>query len=250
MKLIKILINKILGVLNYQIIKSKNSFEFPIEAESEIIKIINICDQFSMTGKNRMYLLSEAIMNSKINNLDGDFVECGVWRGGNILLYKLLKNHYGLNKNIYAFDTFDGMTLPDNLDKDYLGNSASLLLKKTVKKDNKANIHCYSDIDTVKKNILQYSNLDNIKFIKGPVEKTLLLEENLPDKISVLRLDTDFYSSTKIELEILYPRLVTGGVLIIDDYGYWEGARKATDEFFKKKWLHYVDQSCRYMIKT
>jgi O-methyltransferase len=99
-----------------------------------------------------------------------------VYGGGNILLYKLLKNHYGLNKNIYAFDTFDGMTLPDNLDKDYLGNSASLLLKKTVKKNNKGNIHCYSDIDTVKKNILQYSNLDNIKFIKGPVEKTLLLE--------------------------------------------------------------------------
>ena len=80
MKLIKILINKILGILNYQII-SKNS-EFPIEAEPEIIKIINTCDQFSMTGKNRMYLLSQVIMNSKINNLDGDFVECGVWRGG------------------------------------------------------------------------------------------------------------------------------------------------------------------------
>ena len=83
MKLIKILINKILGYLNYQIIKS-NHFKFPIEAEPEIIKIINICDQFSMTGKNRMYLLSQAIMNSKISNLEGDFVECGVWRGGGI----------------------------------------------------------------------------------------------------------------------------------------------------------------------
>ena len=84
MKLIKILINKILGILNYQII-SKN-FKFPIEAEPEIIKIINTCDQFSMTGKNRMYLLSQVIMNSKINNLDGDFVECGVWRGGEYIV--------------------------------------------------------------------------------------------------------------------------------------------------------------------
>ena len=84
MKFIKILINKILGILNYQII-SKNS-EFPIEAEPEIIKIINTCDQFSMTGKNRMYLLSQVIMNSKINNLDGDFVECGVWRGGEYIV--------------------------------------------------------------------------------------------------------------------------------------------------------------------
>ena len=86
MKLIKILINKILGTLNYQIIKRKNLFEFPIETEPEIIKIINICDQFSMTGKNRIYLLSQAIMNSKINNLDGDFVECGVWRGGEYIV--------------------------------------------------------------------------------------------------------------------------------------------------------------------
>ena len=84
MKLIKILIIKFLGILNYQII-SKNS-EFPIEAEPEIIKIINTCDQFRMTGKNRMYLLSQVIMNSKINNLDGDFVECGVWRGGYIVI--------------------------------------------------------------------------------------------------------------------------------------------------------------------
>jgi O-methyltransferase len=83
MKLFKILINKILGTLNYQIIKGKKS-EFPIEAEPEIIKIINICNQFSMTGKKRIYLLSQAIMNSKISNLDGDFVECGVWRGGGI----------------------------------------------------------------------------------------------------------------------------------------------------------------------
>ena len=84
MKLIKILIIKFLGILNYQII-SKNS-EFPIEAEPEIIKIINTCDQFSMTGKNRMYLLSQAIMNSKISNLEGVFVECGVWRGGEYIV--------------------------------------------------------------------------------------------------------------------------------------------------------------------
>ena len=102
----------------------------------------------------------------------------------------------------------------------------------------------------VKKNILRYSNINNIKFIEGEVEKTLLYEENLPKKISILRLDTDFYSSTKKELEILYPRLVSGGVCIIDDYGYWKGARQAVDEYFgDQKWLHVVDQTCRYLIK-
>ena len=92
--------------------------------------------------------------------------------------------------------------------------------------------------------------MDKINFIKGPVEKTLIMKQNLPSKISVLRLDTDWYKSTKIELEILYPRLVKGGILIIDDYGYFEGARKAVDEYFiEKKWLHIVDQTCRYIIK-
>lgn len=254
MKLFKNLINKSLSNFNYQLVKidKSSSTNFPIEIEPEIKKIINISNQFSMSGEKRMYVLSQAIINSKINNLEGDFVECGVWQGGNILLFKLISNYLGLNKNIYAFDTFDGMTLPDKFDEDYQGNSAAELMKKTEKKNNdKFNIHCFADLGLVKKNILQYSNLENIIFVKDPVEKSLLLEKNLPEKISVLRLDTDFYSSTKIELEILYPRLVTGGVLIIDDYGHWKGARKATDEFFdKKKWLHYVDQTCRYIIKT
>ena len=97
-----------------------------------------------------------------------------------------------------------------------------------------------------------FSNIDNIKLIKGRVEETLLVLKNLPKKISILRLDTDFYSSTKVELNILYPRLVKGGVLIIDDYGFWKGARKAVDEYFKnfRPFFHYVDHSCRLMIKS
>ena len=123
-------------------------------------------------------------------------------------------------------------------------------MKSEMKSESMINIHAFSKIDSVKKNISKYSNLDNIQFIKGPVEKTLIIEENLPSKISILRLDTDWYSSTKVELEILYPRLVQGGVLIIDDYGHFQGAKKAVDEFFNnKKWLHVVDYTCRYIIK-
>jgi hypothetical protein len=86
---------------------------------------------------------------------------------------------------------------------------------------------------------------------KGPVEKTLLNKKNLPKKISLLRLDTDFYESTKIELEILYPLLVKKGVLIIDDYGHWKGARKAVDEYFKNCYncVHRIDYTCRLIIK-
>ena len=81
--------------------------------------------------------------------------------------------------------------------------------------------------------------------------ESVLEAQNLPDKIAILRLDTDFYESTKAELETLYPRLSPGGELIVDDYGEWAGARKAVDEYFSGQavWLHYVTHTVRLMIK-
>ena len=76
-----------------------------------------------------------------------------------------------------------------------------------------------------------------MKFIKGDVRKTLLDENNLPDSISILRLDTDFYDSTLIELELLYPRLTPGGYLIVDDYGHWRGSRHAVNEYFGEEFV-------------
>ena len=248
--MIRKMVKNLLSLFKLKLIRISNESELPVEAEEEIKKFINYCNQFSMTGKKRMYLLTQAILNVKNNNLDGDLVECGVWKGGNILLYNLLNDFYKLNKTIFAYDTFDGMSSPQDIDITHNGTSAQLLMKMTEKKDGKNDIHCFSSLDLVKKNILEYSNLSNIKFIKGEVEKTLSFEKNLPKKISILRLDTDFYSSTRKELEILYPRLVSGGILIIDDYGFWRGARQAVDEYFNKpKWLHIVDQTCRYLIK-
>ena len=73
-----------------------------------------------------------------------------------------------------------------------------------------------------------------MKFIKGKVENSLLESSNLHEKISLLRLDTDWYESTLIELEILYPKLAKGGILILDDYGDWLGSKKAVDEYIKE----------------
>lgn len=248
-KILKKLIKQFFSFFNLTISKKKN-YRFPIEADKEIIEFIKISKQFSMTDLHAMYVLSQAILKAKTNKLDGDFVECGIWRGGNVLLLKLLNDYYKLNKSIFAFDTFDGMTAPSKFDIDFQNISAEEQLNKNDKSEDKKNIHCYSELETVKKNISKYTNLNNIKFVKGPVEKTLLDIENLPEKISILRLDTDFYESTKIELNVLYPKLVQGGVLIIDDYGHWKGAQKAVDEFFdKKEWLHIINNSARYLIK-
>lgn len=251
MRFFKKIIKKILYLFNLKLTKIEDEdIDFPVEINNNIKKFIQISNQFSMTGKQRMYLLSQAVLNTKIHKLEGDFVECGVWRGGNILLYKLLSDFYNLDKKIYAYDTFDGMTTPEDIDVDYKGNNAAEQMISQIKSENIQNIHAFSSIESVKTNISKYTNLDRIKFIKGPVEETLIIEKNLPSKISVLRLDTDWYKSTKIELKHLYPRLVKGGVLIIDDYGYFVGARKAVDEYFgNEKWLHVVDMTCRYLIK-
>ena len=145
---------------------------------------------------------------------------------------------FNLNKKIYAYDTFEGMSQPDEVDKTFEGEKASLQLYKLEKKkvDRKKNILIADcSLDEVKNNFEKNTTKNHLICIKGKVEDTLLQNENLPKKISILRLDTDWYSSTKKELEILYPLLEKNGILLIDDYGYWQGARKAVDEFFKDK---------------
>ena len=134
--LLKSLINKVLSYLNLKIIRNSNldNSGLPVEAKNEIKKIIKVSSQYSMTGEKRMYALYQAILNAKIKNLEGDFVECGVWKGGNILLYSLLNNFFKLDKKIYAFDTFDGMTATEEIDINYQGYSASNAMEKSKKK--------------------------------------------------------------------------------------------------------------------
>jgi hypothetical protein len=92
---------------------------------------------------------------------------------------------------------------------------------------------CYASLDSVK-SLLQTSKFsqDQVNYVIGDILKTLTDSNNIPDKISLLRLDTDWYQSTKIELDVLYPNLSVNGVLIVDDYGHWQGSKKAVDEYF------------------
>ena len=205
-----------------------------------------------MTPKIRIYNLLQALRHLKHKKIHGDYVECGVWKGGNILLLKkFLETEDENHRNIYAYDTFEGMTSPDENDFEIGNNNfASKLLEKD--KSKKTNVWGICSLEEVKKNISKHvKNLNNINFIKGPVENTLNERKNIPEKISLLRLDTDWYQSTKKELEVLYQKVASGGVIIIDDYGHWGGSKKAVDEFFSNKfvWMHYVDYACRLIIK-
>ena len=246
----KILINKFLTIFNLSIINNNQKI---IELKNDDAKLISVVSKYSMTPKIRIYNLLQALRHIKQKNIDGDFVECGVWKGGNIILFKkFLENELkNSNKKIFAYDTYEGMNQPSEEDYNLTSKvSAKILLKKEKNKD--SNIWGISKIEDVKKNISEnVKNLDNINFIKGEVEQTLNSEKNLPLKISILRLDTDWYLSTKKELEVLYDRVSSGGIIIIDDYGHWNGSKKAVDEFFSNKyvWMHYVDYACRLIIK-
>jgi len=249
LNLLKNYIQKILNSFEYTIINNNQKI---VELSDKQKNLINITNLISMTPQIRRYNLIQALEYVAHYKLEGDLVECGVWKGGNIVIYKKFIEENSIKKNIYAFDTFEGMADPDQ-DDYVIGNdmSAKSLLDKDKKKI--TNDWGLCSLENVKHNISQRTeNLDNIFFIKGKVEETLLNEKNLPEKISILRLDTDFYKSTKIELEILYEKVSKGGVIIIDDYGHWAGSKKAVDEFFKEKfvWMHYVDYACRLIIKN
>ena len=124
-----------------------------------------------------------------------------------------------------------------------------------TRKAYKKNEWCYASLNEVQNNLSKFDKnyQDNFVFVKGKVEQTLENEKNIPKKISLLRLDTDFYDSTKKEMEVLYPRLQNKGVLIIDDYGHWKGSKKAVDDYFKNdlnfKFFHRIDYASRLYIK-
>ena len=249
-------IKKIFNIFNYKVehvnswyLRQENLISEMSEKETDIVKKIQ---PFTMCKTANHWAIIQSLKHIKKNNIQGDLVECGVYKGGNIILYKKIIDQISIKKKIFAYDTFEGMAEPGEHDKDLKDVNAL----ETFKKYQSSKVSwCYSNIDEVKENIAKFGiNCENdFIFIKGKVEETLLEKKNLPEKISLLRLDTDFYESTKIELEVLFPRLQPGGVLIIDDYGHWKGSKKAVDEYFDLKnnfcWFHRIDYASRLLIK-
>lgn len=186
------------------------------------LDFLNIVSPLSMTSEARIIYLFNELEHIRLNNIDGDLVECGVYKGGNILGMMEYCNYFNLNKTIWAYDTFSGMTQPKNIDVDIHNNSASNIIDSAK---------CDESLSNFQKNISK-SKYNYLKIIVGDVCETLCVNDNAPDNIALLRLDTDWHDSTKCELDILYPKVVSGGSIIIDDYGHWRGCRKAVDNYF------------------
>lgn len=214
---------------NLNISEESSSYVDFTPAEWQIIERVR---PFTMTSIERIKALLDAVKYVVEFGIEGDVVECGAWKGGSVMAMQLQLLELGVsNRRFHVFDTFEGMSTPTEYDKMYDNQSANELLKNSDKAT--STNWAYSPLDEAKANIgsIGYP-LESVSFIKGMVENTI--PGSSVDKISILRLDTDWYESTKIELEYLYPKLALGGILIIDDYGHWKGCKKAVDDYFKE----------------
>jgi hypothetical protein len=229
-----------------------NSQRYPADFEALNIRICNAVKNYTMTNPDRISQLVDSVKYIVKNQIDGAMVECGVWKGGSSMAVALALMEMGeLDRDIYLYDTYEGMSAPTELDVSIHGEKAEYQYEK-LGSDNVESGWCFSDINEVKANMFSTNYpKDRLHFIKGKVEETI--PDIMPEKIALLRLDTDWYESTKHELNYLYPRLQVGGVVIFDDYGYWGGAKKAIDEYLERHksriLLHRIDLSARLAIK-
>jgi hypothetical protein len=217
------------------------------------IKIVEANLPLTLTTRTRMVATMRGLKYISANKIAGAFVECGVWKGGQIIVgmeqLKLLDDL----RDVYLYDTFAGMTEPSELDVDTNGVIASEELKDIEPAAD--NLWVAVSLQDVVRNLkkVEYPE-EKVHYIVGDIRETLNVKDNLPEEISLLRLDTDWFDSTYRELEVLYPRLSDGGVLLIDDYGHWKGSKMAADKYFSELgidpfWVA-VDSSCVLHIKA
>lgn len=225
--------------------------ETPSKTDPNFKVLYERCKDYTMTSEQSMFSLYTAVQYVIQNKIPGDFVECGVWKGGSSMLAALtLQLNKITDKNLYLYDTYLGMSKPTEEDISIFEDDPTDRWESQQKSG--YNRWCYSPIEEVKENMFKTGYpKDKIFFIKGKVEDTI--PQSIPDKISILRLDTDWYESTYHELCHLFPLLSKDGVLIIDDYGHWKGSKKAVDEYLKeydiKILLNPVDYTARMAVK-
>jgi hypothetical protein len=210
--------------------------DFPPEWHS----IIRRVRPYTMTSDERVGALLQSVEHVAKNRIPGSFVECGVWRGGSVMAAAFAFQGNDDLRDLYLFDTFEGMSEPTEDDVSYLGQRAT---------DGWHPGDAAAGLEDVRRTLaLTGYPEDRVNYIKGKVEDTL--PGAAPRQIAILRLDTDWYESTRHELETLWPHVMPGGVLIVDDYGHFTGARQAVDEFFGPAvFLHRVDYTGRLVLK-
>jgi hypothetical protein len=213
---------------------------------------------YTLTSVERLTALVDAVRYCVRREIPGAFAECGVWLGGSVLAMILTLQELGVDdRDVYLFDTFTGMTRPTELDVSRFDDPALEAWDEGAGKISGAWWAPFFEPDVLNEDavrrIVSSSGYpaERLHFVAGAVEQTI--PGQAPAELALLRLDTDWYESTRHELVHLYPRLQSGGVLIVDDYGHWEGARRAVDEYFTTEaapvLLARIDYTARIAIK-
>lgn len=255
MKLIKRLAKVLLKNTKYKLINRIDYHERKdIREDAGFQKIYRLCRPYTMTSIERMYSLYKSVEYVIQNKIPGDFVECGVWKGGStMLIATYLQEHKLTDRKIFLYDTFEGMPQPKAEDVDVSGVAAQQKFDQLATGTDSSD-WCYASLEEVRTNMQKTGFPDQqTVYVKGKVEETI--PGTIPDDdIALLRLDTDWHDSTKHELIHLYPKIPLNGVLILDDFGHWEGAKKAVLDYFKENdicmLLNRIDYCGRIGIKT
>jgi O-methyltransferase len=209
--------------------------------------------RYTMTGPERLHALVQAVRYIVAAEVPGDVVECGVWRGGSMMAVATQLLRCGPpTRRLWLYDTFEGMTAPTDVDVDIGGRQAWDLFDGKAPTGEEGSSWYAASLDDVRSNMERTGYPSGlVSYVAGPVERTL--PGQAPDRIALLRLDTDWYTSTKVELATLFPRLAPGGILIIDDYGHWGGCRRAVDEYLREQevtlLLNRIDYTGRIAVK-
>lgn len=214
-------------------------------------KIVLQVKPFTLTSVERIAALLNAVNHVVDKKIPGDVAECGVWRGGSMMTVALTLLARGdASRELFLYDTFEGMSAPTEHDRSFDGVSAAEHLERAARG---TGVWCEAGLEDVQANLFSTGYpREKIHFVKGKVEDTI--PGTIPSHLALLRLDTDWYESTRHELQHLFPRLDAKGILIIDDYGHWQGARKAVDEYFRDQrhevFLHRIDSTGRILVRT
>lgn len=230
----------------------RRHLKVPRDMPGEFVALYDKARPFTLTSVERMYALHEGVRHVVRQGIAGDLVECGVWRGGSAMLMALALLAEGeTGRRIHLFDTFAGMTRPGEIDRRARDGAEQVSRWRHFDKGER-NDWCYAPLAEVRANMLSTGYPETaLVFVEGRVEETL--PARAPERIALLRLDTDWYASTYHELVHLFPRLAPGGVLLLDDYGSFEGARRAVDQYLAEQgvnlFLHRIDSTGRIAVK-
>jgi O-methyltransferase len=245
-------IDQLFSRLGYQRPPPASTSRLADISPEDLAKLVAV-DAFTMTSLERRYHLLQSIRYIHRHQIPGAIVECGVWRGGSMMLVANALQALGdTSRELFLYDTFEGMPPPTEIDKDFGQTSAADRLEAEIATKSDSVVWAIAGLEEVTHNMTStLYPADKTHFVIGKVEDTI--PGTMPSQIALLRLDTDWYESTAHEFKHLYHLLSPGGVVIIDDYGYWQGARRAVDDFLAtcpdRILLHRIDDTGRAFVK-